>query len=56
MRDLLTVHRAQLDSLAQALLKEETLDEVYAYLAAAVHKRPAFTPPPASNGSAAARR
>lgn len=40
VRDLLTVHRVQLDSLAQALLKVETLDELDAYVAAGVPNRP----------------
>jgi len=40
VRDLLTVHRAQLDSLAKALLKVETLDELDAYVAAGVPNRP----------------
>jgi cell division protease FtsH len=38
---LLTDHRAQLDSLTRTLLREETLDEVDAYAAAQVERRPA---------------
>ncbi len=38
-RDLLTVHRDQLDRLAEALLKSETLDELDAYIVAGVASR-----------------
>ncbi len=47
VRDMLTVHRAQLESLAQALLKVETLDELDAYVAAGVPSRPSPVMPAA---------
>ncbi|MGI8428111.1 MAG: ATP-dependent zinc metalloprotease FtsH [Solirubrobacteraceae bacterium] len=51
VRDLLTVHRDQLDSLAQALLSAETLDELDAYIAAGVPARPVpVLPASAHNG------
>jgi cell division protease FtsH len=40
VNDLLQEHRAQLDSLAQALLEHETLDEDDAYAAAGVSRQP----------------
>ncbi len=40
VRDLLTVHRAQLNSLVNVLLKLETLDELDAHVAAGVPNRP----------------
>ena len=43
VRDLLTRHRAQLDSLTEALLREETLDEDPAYAAAQVPRARADT-------------
>jgi cell division protease FtsH len=43
VRDLLTEHRHQLDSLTEALLREETLDEDAAYAAAQVSRAPAET-------------
>jgi cell division protease FtsH len=42
--DLITEHRAQLDSLAHALLSSETLDEADAYAAAGLTTRPSGTP------------
>ena len=42
---LLTGHRAQLDSLASALLSAETLDATAAYSAAMVEPRPASVVP-----------
>jgi cell division protease FtsH len=42
--DLITEHRAQLDSLAHALLSAETLDEADAYAAAGLTARPSGTP------------
>src|SRR3954469_20993581 len=48
--ELLTAHRAQLDALTEALLREETLDEIDAYAAAAVHRAPdASTAPRAAD-------
>jgi cell division protease FtsH len=47
--ELITEHRPQLDSLAQALLSSETLDEADAYAAAGLTTRPAIpevTAPP----------
>jgi cell division protease FtsH len=38
---LITEHRAQLDSLTDKLLSDETLDEDAAYAAAQVHRDPA---------------
>src|SRR4051794_29650837 len=43
---LLTEHRAKLDSLAEALLDAETLDEVEAYAAAGVDRIPTQPDPP----------
>jgi cell division protease FtsH len=43
VRELLTRHRQQLDSLTEALLREETLDEDPAYAAAQVPRVPAET-------------
>jgi len=43
VRILLTEHRGQLDSLTEALLREETLDEDPAYAAAQVPRAPADT-------------
>jgi cell division protease FtsH len=47
VRELLTQHRAQLDSLAQALLEAETLDQDAAYAAAGIAP-PAESPAPVS--------
>ena len=43
---LLREHRAQLDSLAEALLAAETLDEADAYAAAGVERSPTQPDPP----------
>jgi cell division protease FtsH len=43
VRDLLTRHRDQLDSLTEELLRQETLDEDAAYAAAQVPRTPADT-------------
>ena len=43
---LLTEHRAKLDSLAEALLEAETLDEIEAYAAAGVDRIPTEPDPP----------
>jgi cell division protease FtsH len=43
VRDLLNRHRDQLDSLTDALLRDETLDEIPAYAAARVTRVPADT-------------
>jgi len=52
VRDLLIVHRDQLENLAKALLKVETLDEFDAYVAAGVPNRPSLAvPPPTTNGT-----
>ena len=48
--ELLVEHRAQLDTLAQALLEHETLDEPDAYAAAGVHPPPRPLPAPAGDG------
>ena len=54
-RDLLTAHRDQLDRLAEALLKSETLDEVDAYIAAGVADRasPVLSSPLSSHSTGA---
>lgn len=45
------MHRTQLDGLARALLKVETLDQLDAYVAAGLPNRPPQeTPASASNG------
>ncbi|MBV9680483.1 MAG: cell division protein FtsH, partial [Solirubrobacterales bacterium] len=44
----LAEHREQLDDLAQALLKRETLDEADAYAAAGIPRRPAADQPVAA--------
>ncbi|MGI8716034.1 MAG: ATP-dependent zinc metalloprotease FtsH [Solirubrobacteraceae bacterium] len=55
IRDLLTVHRGQLDGLAKALLKVETLDELDAYTAAGVPNRPSKVMPALARTAAGPR-
>jgi cell division protease FtsH len=51
VRELLTTHRSTLDSLVDALMKHETLDEVDAYAAAGLPRNPlAAEPTPPSAG------
>ena len=52
---LLTAHREQLQTLAQALLKHETLDEPDAYAAAGMPHRPADSPQLTAAGIATGR-
>jgi len=47
VRRLLGENREKLDALAEALLEHETLDEVDAYAAAGIERRPSETPEPA---------
>jgi cell division protease FtsH len=55
MTALLTAHRDQLQTLAQALLKHETLDEPDAYAAAGMPSRPTDSPQLAAAGIATGR-
>ena len=56
VHDLLAAHREQLDSLARALVEVETLDEIDAYVAAAVPNRPLpVVAVPARNGRLTAK-
>jgi cell division protease FtsH len=51
VRDVLTKHRAELDSLVEALMKHETLDEADAYAAAGLPRNPlAAEPTPPAAG------
>ncbi|MHB1568214.1 MAG: hypothetical protein ACYC0H_03320, partial [Solirubrobacteraceae bacterium] len=52
---LLTAHRDQLQTLAQALLKHETLDEPDAYAAAGMPHRPTDSPQLTAAGIATGR-
>ncbi len=49
--ELLRAHRANLDSLVQALLEHETVDEADAYAAAGLPRRPAGEPEPQPAGA-----